>query len=180
MARFIKTIFFVVFFIVIIEAVSLLVFSVCRDDRGMIEFGDQYLLPITDDRMGSYFSKGDMVVVMKVNSEQILANSVISYLDSDQVIRMGRVSSIIPNKNSYQFELTFDGNDDTTIIDSSSVLGLWSTTKIPFLGYFLSFLFSQNGILLGIFFPLFLVFMFEFGQLLFFLRKDFSKKKVSV
>lgn len=177
MVRFVKTILYAVFFLVLVEVVVLLVFTFFRDDQGFIRFGGRYLFPVVDDRMNPYISKGDMVEVMKLESKQILANSVIAYLDSKQIVRLGRVSSIESNEDSSQFVLTFDGEDATVTIDSSAVLGLWSTTKIPFLGYFLSFLFSKDGILLGIVFPLFLLFMFEFGQLIFFLRKGSSQKK---
>jgi signal peptidase len=166
-------------FVVFSVVVTIFVFSAQKDADGVPSlFGNSYI-SIVSDSMAPSIRTGDMIVVKKVSgmpeAAQCKEGDVITFYSSQDINGDGKVGNDIETHqiikvredNGFVYYTTMGTNEEYShgIADpeilSSSVIGIYTGTKISGLGSVISFLGSSTGFLVCIVIPLAIFFLYE-------------------
>jgi len=166
-------------FVVFSVVVTIFVFSAQKDADGVPSlFGNSYI-SIVSDSMAPSIREGDMIVVKKVSgmpeAAQCKEGDVITFYSSQDINGDGKVGNDIETHqiikvredNGFVYYTTMGTNEEYShgIADpeilSSSVIGIYTGTKISGLGSVISFLGSSTGFLVCIVIPLAIFFLYE-------------------
>ncbi len=166
-------------FVIFAVVVTVFVFSAQKDADGVPSlFGNSYI-SIVSDSMAPEIRTGDMIVVKKVSgmpeAAQCKVGDIITFYSSQDINGDGRVGNDIETHqitkvrtaNGFTYYTTMGTNyeyshgiEDPEIM-STSVIGIYTNTKIAGLGSVISFLGSSTGFLVCIVIPLAIFFLYE-------------------
>lgn len=122
------------------------------------QFGNKSLLIANSDMLD--YQKGSLLIVKKVNYEEIKVDDYIFYCDVSSlnvVTVLAKVSSVVPNKNEYKVIL-----NNGIEVSSEYILGTnRSTNEYKNVGSVLRIFESKIGNLVLIVIPAFLLFIYE-------------------
>ena len=166
-------------FVVFAVVVTVFVFSAQKDADGVPSlFGNSYI-SIVSDSMAPEIRTGDMIVVKKVSGMPEAADckegDIITFYSSQDINGDGKVGNDIEThmiqsvrkSNGFTYYTTIGTNYEYShgIADpeimSTSVIGIYTGTRIPGLGSVVSFLGSSTGFLVCIVIPLAIFFLYE-------------------
>ena len=166
-------------FVVFAVVVTVFVFSAQKDADGVPSlFGNSYI-SIVSDSMAPEIRTGDMIVVKKVSGMPEAADckegDIITFYSSQDINGDGKVGNDIETHmiqsvrkaNGFTYYTTIGTNYEYShgIADpeimSTSVIGIYTGTRIPGLGSVVSFLGSSTGFLVCIVIPLAIFFLYE-------------------
>ena len=166
-------------FVVFAVVITVFVFSAQKDADGVPSlFGNSYI-SIVSDSMAPEIRTGDMIVVKKVSgmpeAAQCKEGDIITFYSSQDINGDGKVGNDIETHqivkvreaNGFVYYTTMGTNEEYSHgltdpeILSSSVIGIYTGTKIPGLGSVISFLGSSTGFLVCIVIPLAIFFLYE-------------------
>lgn len=123
--------FLILFFILILYNLFLLLFSAKTDKQAKYIFGFRAYI-ITTDSMKPNLNLGDIVIIKKVNNEELNVNDIITYRLS---INTERVTHRIIEKSDDIYITKGDNNklEDKSIVKYENIEGI-VIIKIPFIG----------------------------------------------
>ncbi|MCR5457804.1 MAG: signal peptidase I [Clostridiales bacterium] len=166
-------------FVVFAVVVTVFVFSAQKDADGVPSlFGNSYI-SIVSDSMAPEIRTGDMIVVKKVSgmpeAAQCQVGDIITFYSSQDINGDGKVGNDIEThaivnvrqSGGFTYYITMGTNEEYShgIADpeimSTSVIGIYTGTRIPGLGSVVSFLGSSTGFLVCIVIPLAIFFLYE-------------------
>ena len=166
-------------FVVFAVVVTVFVFSAQKDADGVPSlFGNSYI-SIVSDSMAPEIRTGDMIVVKKVSgmpeAAQCQVGDIITFYSSQDINGDGKVGNDIEThaivnvrqSGGFTYYTTMGTNYEYShgIADpeimSTSVIGIYTGTRIPGLGSVVSFLGSSTGFLVCIVIPLAIFFLYE-------------------
>ena len=166
-------------FVVFAVVVTVFVFSAQKDADGVPSlFGNSYI-SIVSDSMAPEIRTGDMIVVKKVSgmpeAAQCKVGDIITFYSSQDINGDGKVGNDIEThaivnvrqSGGFTYYITMGTNEEYShgIADpeimSTSVIGIYTGTRIPGLGSVVSFLGSSTGFLVCIVIPLAIFFLYE-------------------
>lgn len=166
-------------FVVFAVVVTVFVFSAQKDADGVPSlFGNSYI-SIVSDSMAPEIRTGDMIVVKKVSgmpeAAQCQVGDIITFYSSQDINGDGKVGNDIEThaivnvrqSGGFTYYTTMGTNEEYShgIADpeimSTSVIGIYTGTRIPGLGSVVSFLGSSTGFLVCIVIPLAIFFLYE-------------------
>jgi signal peptidase len=116
-------------------------------------------LTVLSGSMDPYIKAGDMIIVKRVNPENIKVNDVITYIKDDNIFVTHRVveKNIKEERLAFRTKGDINNVEDKNLVFSEKVVGI-SVFKIPYGGYFMQFMRSKKVLIL-IFFIMALTFL---------------------
>ena len=171
MKKFLRGIWFVVEFIIIVYVIVLTCFLLCRNKYGYTQFGDYTFtnIDLFAEKNIANTKKGDLLVVK--NSNDINEGDLIYYYavyNDDYIIKSSPVMSI--KNDDYSYLYTVDDSGPTSIV-GTRVLGKYSHTYHK-LGSILNFLESRIGFLFCVLLPILIVFIYHVYEFIMIVRYE--------
>ncbi len=171
MKKFLRGIWFVVEFIIIVYVIVLTCFLLCRNKYGYTQFGDYTFtnIDLFAEKNIDNTKKGDLLVVK--NSNDINEGDLIYYYavyNDDYIIKSSPVMSI--KNDDYSYLYTVDDSGPTSIV-GTRVLGKYSHTYHK-LGSILNFLESRIGFLFCVLLPILIVFIYHVYEFIMIVRYE--------
>lgn len=186
MRRLFKLILDLIIILFVITAIIETTFILMKDENGVTHFGDYITVPIKDDTMEPTIMTNDLILNKKVSTpESIKENDVISYLieeNEKKEIKTGRVVEINQDNGSISWKVKGDnqGEEEQITVTSDNIVGLFTNTKMLFVGGVLAFLETQNGFLICIIIPLLLIFFYQLCKLISTILKEKKENQKEV
>ena len=171
MKKFLRGIWFVVEFIIIVYVIVLTCFLLCRNKYGYTQFGDYTFtnIDLFAEKNIDNTKKGDLLVVK--NSNDINEGDLIYYYavyNDDYIIKSSPVMSI--KNDDYSYLYTVDDSGPTSIV-GTRVLGKYSHIYHN-LGSILNFLESRIGFLFCVLLPILIVFIYHVYEFIMIVRYE--------
>ena len=171
MKKFLRGIWFVVEFIIIVYVIVLTCFLLCRNKYGYTQFGDYTFtnIDLFAEKNIDNTKKGDLLIVK--NSNDINEGDLIYYYavyNDDYIIKSSPVMSI--KNDDYSYLYTVDDSGPTSIV-GTRVLGKYSHTYHK-LGSILNFLESRIGFLFCVLLPILIVFIYHVYEFIMIVRYE--------
>ena len=171
MKKFLRGIWFVVEFIIIVYVIVLTCFLLCRNKYGYTQFGDYTFtnIDLFAEKNIDNTKKGDLLVVK--NSNDINEGDLIYYYavyNDDYIIKSSPVMSI--KNDDYSYLYTVDDSGPTSIV-GTRVLGKYSHIYHN-LGSILNFLESRIGFLFCVLLPILIIFIYHVYEFIMIVRYE--------
>ncbi len=160
MKKFLRGLWLIVEFIIIVYVIVLTSFLLCKNKYGYTQFGDYTFTNINliEEKNISNTKNGDLLVVK--NSNDIKEGDVIYYYavyNDGYIVKSGPVSKI--KNDDYSYLYTVDDSGPTSIV-GTRVLGKYGNTYSG-LGSILNILESRLGFLFLVLLPILIVFIYQ-------------------
>lgn len=171
MKKFLKFIWLLVEFIIIVYVIILTSFLLCKNKYGYTQFSNYTIVPIDllGEKNNPKTKSGDLLIVK--NSNDIKEGDLIYYYvvyNDNYIIKSSPVLSV--NNDDYSYLYTVDDSGPTSIT-GTRVLGKYANTYTS-LGSVLSFLLSRLGFLFFALLPILVVFIYRVYDLVMILRYE--------
>lgn len=144
-----KKILTILYSIIIGIACIIFIFSINRNDLGIIEFNNTALVEVKNTLLEPQISKGSLVLV-NTQEKEVEKKDIIAYITLDGTIPSINTNEIVAITEDVNNEKIYSlTRKDGTIenIDNSCIIGTYKT-KIPFMGSIIYFLLTTKGFLL--------------------------------
>lgn len=152
--------------VAIITTVCLLSFN----EKGVSVFGNSSLLIMDNNELEPTFKKNDVVIVKKNDAESYkLGDTVFFYggSNSTQLVRMGEITNIIPDKDEYSYE--FDGRR----VSYSSIIGNANGAVVyHFFGLILSIFESRWGYMFLVILPTLFLLVYQIYEIVIEVKRE--------
>ena len=153
---------------IIVYVIILTLFILCKNSYGYIQIGNKVLVNVTiwDTRNINNVKKDDLLIIKpddNIKNDDTIYYYIVS--DDKYVIKSSKVIEVIDN-TSYRTD-----DVDNPIIYNNRVIGN-SMKKFKKIGGAFSFLDSKNGYLIFALIPIILVFLVQFIDFIFSLKKN--------
>jgi signal peptidase len=157
--------------IVVIAAVSMMIFTIVsvntfnRNDRNI--FGLRFYIVLSDSMSATDFNAGDLILVKEVDPRTLQPGDIIAYTSQNtesygQTIthKIRRLTTDAEGNPGFVTYGTTTDTDDKTIVTYTYILGKYQS-HIPHLGTFFNFLKTTQGYFICIFTPFMLIILYE-------------------
>lgn len=157
--------------IVVIVAVSMMIFTIVsvstfnRNDRHL--FGYRAYIVLSDSMSKTDFDAGDLVLVKEVDPSTLKEGDIISYISQNTEnygeVVTHKIRELVTDANGDKGFITYGTTTDTndeTIVTYPFVLGKYQT-HIPKVGTFFQFLKTPQGYFVCIFIPFMLLILYQ-------------------
>ena len=135
---------------------------------------DHQIYIVQSNSMSPTFKTGSLLIIKKVDAAAIRENDIITFRrNRDNVATTHRVMSIL-NDEGLQFVTRGDANnvDDPLPVSAEDVSGI-VVASLPYIGYFIGFIRTKQGLLICIIIPALILMIFQVLKLL----KEEKKKE---
>ncbi len=153
--------------IIIVIAVVMTFASLKTNEKGLPEVGGYMLMNIQSGSMEPAIMTGDLIVTKAVANPYNLSKgdviSFVGYEGKDLIIKTHRITAVNDLGGSVSYTTKGDNNPtvDSEDVFPSSVVSMYTGTRIPVLGTIFSFLSGRVGFFVFIVFPLFILFIYQ-------------------
>lgn len=161
-------------FVAFAVVITVLVFAANANSDGVPSIGGKSPISVLTDSMSPTFKAGDLIICRMLTDQEkanVEVDEVITYyvdLNNDGIDEINSHRVVDKYEESgYVYYITQGDNEDTNPVPDENpvayydVICVYTGTRIPGLGGFLSFLQTQLGFLLIIVLPLVLFFLYE-------------------
>ena len=160
MKKVLKIIFGFIGFVYLVVAIFAIVCLLKKNSFGYPQFGNKTLFVIEEDSKNTGFEKGDLVILVKPNNDDVKVNDVVFFYETEfakNTVNMGRVTNReIINEKETTFTVAGKSFSSEFLIGMAN-----SSTKYAKVGSFLNTLLSKWGFFAIIIVPFFIMFMIE-------------------
>lgn len=165
-----------IFIMVVAIFITVMTFSSKASNNGVANLFGYSPFAVQSDSMVPTFKKGDMIISKTKDFDPVnlKVGDIITFYSEDSeknlFINSHRIVKVEPydETNSYVFYTTrgdaYD-YDDIEPVGSSNVIGVYTGTRIPFIGSIMDFLQTQTGFLVCVLIPLALLFIWQLYKL---------------
>ncbi|MGB9840454.1 signal peptidase I [Thermovenabulum sp.] len=140
--------------VILIVFSSLLIYQTRTENTKMAFVLGYKPLTVLSGSMAPLLMPGDVVVIKKVNPNDIKKGDIITFITNDNVLITHRVTEIIDKDGKRLFETKGDANnvEDSKLVTSDNIIGVMKI-KIPYAGYIGRYAKTPIGYLVMILIP---------------------------
>ncbi len=160
MKKVLKIVFGFIGFIYFVVAVFAIICLLKKNDFGYPQFGNKTLLVIDEDNKETGLKKGDLLVLVKPNNDEVKINDGVFFYDTEYKKNTINFGNVTKREVINEKETTFSIANKS--FSSEYLVGkLNDSTKYGTVGSILNVLISKWGFFLIIIVPFFIMFMIE-------------------
>lgn len=172
---FFRVLFRILETLVIIYAVIMTTFLLCKNKYGITQIGDYSLVAVTEEnqKVLSEFQKGDLVVINDKDVNHFKIGDSIYYydtIDEKYVLQKGEIKEVFGDNNAFLYSVLENGV--TSTVSFGRVIGIYEGMHYAMLGGIISFLQSQVGFLLFVILPIMLLFIYQIYSLILLVKEE--------
>ena len=124
-------------------------------------------LIVLSGSMSGEIEEGDIIIVRKIDGEDVGIKDVIAFFDPDSKnnsVLTHRVVDVENREGKLYFQTKGDANDDIddTWVSEDALIGEWTGFRLPFLGHVAMFMQTTGGLIVCVLIPLVLLVGYDF------------------